>query len=254
MPARSRLHLLSAALLAAVAAAAAVPGCKKKEGDPNDPALGLRATPQAKRESRHRLQQIGLALHNSHDAMGYLPAGFAGPDGKTVGLSWRVAILPYIEHDNLYRQFKLNEPWDSDHNKRLIPQMPKEYAPPDTDTNGHTYLRSFSGRGGVMEVYAGWRGAPGQPVQGARLTAITDGTANTLMVVEAAEAVPWTKPDELELKPNGPPPKLGGVYRTGLHLLFCDGSVRWEDTIPPDTLRALITKDGGEVVNIGGHN
>ena len=69
------------------------------------------------------------------------------------------------------------------------------------------------------------------------------------------KAVPWTKPDELELKPNGPPPKVGGVYRTGLHILFCDGSVRWVDgTIPPDTLRAFITRDGGEVVTLGGHD
>jgi hypothetical protein len=253
MPARSRL--LVPVVLAVLAAVATVPGCKKKEGDPNDPALSLRATPQARRESQHRLRQIGLGMHNYHDSMGHLPAGFAGPDGKTVGLSWRVAILPYIEHDNLYRQFKLNEPWDSEHNKRLIPQMPQIYAPPDTDTNGHTYLRSFSGRGGILEVPEGWRGGPGHPVRGARLTDITDGSANTLMVVEAAEAVPWTKPDELELKPSGPPPRVGGVYRTGLHVLFCDGSTRWIDgTIPPDTLRAFITKDGGEVVTLGGHD
>jgi prepilin-type processing-associated H-X9-DG protein len=245
---RSRPRLLSALLLAALAMA---PACKKKEGDPDDPTLGLRATPRAKNQSRTNLIQIGLAMHNYHDANGYLPAGFYGPDGKTVGLSWRVAILPFIEHDHLYRQFKLNEAWDSPHNKTLIEKMPKLFAPPDLDTNGYTYLRSFTGRGGIMFAGTGpgFQTQPGTPVRGSSIIAIPDGTSNTLMVIEAAEAVPWTKPDELELKPNSPPPKIGGVYREGLHVLFCDGSVRWVNgTIPPDTPRAFITKDGGEVV------
>jgi hypothetical protein len=38
-------------------------------------------------------------------------------------LSWRVKLLPYLEQDHLYRQFKLNEPWDSPHNQALLKEM-----------------------------------------------------------------------------------------------------------------------------------
>jgi len=39
-------------------------------------------------------------------------------------------ILPYIEQNNLYQQFHLDEPWDSEHNQKLMQQMPKTYASP----------------------------------------------------------------------------------------------------------------------------
>jgi hypothetical protein len=70
-------------------------------------------------KSSSNLKQIILALHNYNDAYGgKLPAhAIYSKDGKTPLLSWRVAILPYIEQDNLYRQFHLDEPWDSEHNK-----------------------------------------------------------------------------------------------------------------------------------------
>jgi prepilin-type processing-associated H-X9-DG protein len=244
---RFRKPALTAALLAGLLA---LPACKKKDDGPDPTGLGLRSSDtRALRLGQNYLKQIGLAFHNFHDSTGQLPAGFYGPDGK-VGLSWRVAILPYIEHDNLFRQFKLNEPWDSEHNKKLIPQMPKIYGPPDNeiDTNGHTYLRAFAGNGALMPLPGPeFKGQAGQMVRGPRIFDITDGTSNTLMVVEAGEAVVWTKPDELEFKPSGPLPKLGGVFRDGMNVLFCDGSVRFlEADIPAAKLKALITTNGGE--------
>jgi hypothetical protein len=242
-----RLFHVGVAIL--LAGALALPACKKKDGGPTGSTLGLEATPRSRALSQNSLKQIGIAMHWHMGATGFLPAGIYGPDGKSIGLSWRVAILPYIEEDRLYKQFKFNEPWDSEHNKKLIDKMPRIYAPPDVDTNGHTYFRTFSGPGAVMDVPAGRDGQPGQPVHVRPISAFRDGTSNTLMVVEAAEAVIWTKPDELEFKPNGPLPKLGGVYRDGLNVLLCEGSVRWvQGEIRPDTLKALITTDGGEVV------
>src|SRR5206468_510550 len=90
--------------------------------------------------SQGKLKQIALAFHNYHATYNYFPAGIYDKDGK-VGLSWRVQILPYIEQAPLYKEFKLDEPWDSDHNKALIAKMPKLYAPPKGAevANGLTY-------------------------------------------------------------------------------------------------------------------
>jgi hypothetical protein len=52
-----------------------------------------------------------------------------GPDGTPL-LSWRVLVLPYLGQEELFAQFRLTEPWDSDHNVRLLDRMPSTYAPP----------------------------------------------------------------------------------------------------------------------------
>jgi hypothetical protein len=191
----------------------------------------------------NNLKQIGLAMHNYHAVYGALPPhAIYSKDGKTPLLSWRVAILPYIEQDNLYKQFHLDEPWDSEHNKKLIDQMPKTYELP-TDSGpprggpGQTYYQVLVGGGALFDA------GP----KGPRLADVTDGLSNTLMVVEGADPVTWTKPDDLTYDPNKPPPKLGLHYPGGFIVLIGDGSVR---TLPPTvdekTLRALITRAGGE--------
>jgi len=81
-------------------------------------------------QSNNNLKQIAIAFHQYHDTYKSLPLhAIYSKDGKTPLLSWRVAILPFIEQDALYKQFKLDEPWDSEHNKKLIPLMPRIYMP-----------------------------------------------------------------------------------------------------------------------------
>ena len=41
-----------------------------------------------------------------------------------------MAILPFLEQQALYSKFKLDEPWDSPHNKALISEMPPTYLCP----------------------------------------------------------------------------------------------------------------------------
>ena len=65
-------------------------------------------------------------------------------------------ILPYIEQDNLYKQFKLDEPWDSEHNKKLIDKMPKVYALPNNLSKpGLTHYRVFVGNGAIWDWIQG---------------------------------------------------------------------------------------------------
>jgi hypothetical protein len=200
--------------------------------------------------SKNNLRQIGLAFHNAAEVYRTLPVGIGDKSGK-VGLSWRVAILPYIEQENLYKQFKLDEPWDSEHNKKLIPMMPKTYAPPNTQTNGYTYYRSFTGPDAVLPPLSR-PAAPGQVVGVVSFAQIPDGTVNTFLVAEATEPVIWTKPDELPFDKTQPPPKLGdGVFAGGFHAVMCDGSVRFvKKTIGADTLKNAINRQDGQIINL----
>jgi prepilin-type processing-associated H-X9-DG protein len=195
-------------------------------------------------EVQNSLKQIGLAAHNYHDVFGRLPFPYPSKTGAAAQppdkplLSWRVAILPFIEQDNLYRQFKLDEPWDSENNKKLIPLMPKIYASPGVEVEkGRTFYQCFTG--------------PMAMQPGMSLVAIPDGTSNTLMVVEGGDPVIWTKPDDIPYDAKKPLPKLGGVFDDGFNALFCDGSVRFlKKTLKEDVLRALITANGGEAIDL----
>jgi prepilin-type processing-associated H-X9-DG protein len=191
--------------------------------------------------SQNNLKQIVLAMHNYHDSMGaFPPAALCDKDGKPL-LSWRVAILPYVEQANLYNQFKLDEPWDSAHNKKLLERMPPIYSPGQVKTKepNTTFYQVFVGKG------AGFEGR-----QGLRITDFTDGTSNTVLVVEAGDPVPWTKPEDLPYDDKKPLPKVGGLHPDGFNAAFADGSVRFlRKAIKEETLRALITRNGGEVIN-----
>ncbi len=198
--------------------------------------------------SSNNLKQIGLALHSIHDAQGAMPVHGVGKNGAMLKagdkplLSWRVAILPYLEQDTLYKQFKLDEPWDSDHNKKLIDKMPKTFAPPvgKSAKPGHTHYQMAVGPN-AMEP-RGWT-----------LVGITDGTSNTLAVAEAAQPVIWTKPDDIMLPgkdiPKDLKKKFGGLFPGGFNALLWDGSVRFiRDTVSDTTLAAMLTPAGGEVI------
>jgi RNA polymerase sigma factor (sigma-70 family) len=150
------------------------------------------------------------------DAGGAAPPAIGG-NAKPL-LSWRVAILPYIEQDNLYKQFKLDEPWDSDHNKKLIARMPAVYAAPGTKADdGRTYYQAIVGTGAAWE-----------PRHEMRFPAsFTDGLSNTILVVEAATPVPWTKPEDLPYVTDQALPKFGGLFGGDFHALFGDGAVQF---------------------------
>jgi hypothetical protein len=238
--------LACAAALAAVRPAGQAAPALKKEALPK---VWPKTTPADRKRSANNLKDILLALHNFHDAHNAFPAvAIANKDGKAL-LSWRVAILPYLEHEALYKQFKLNEAWDSAHNKKLLRKMPKVYGLPKVrvDPEYGTFYRVFTGPDTIFHGAATAAGG-GWPL-GIRIFQIADGTSNTLMVVEGGEAVPWTKPDELPYNAKKPLPKVGGLFREGFHAAFADGSVQFIDPkIDKTTMRALITCAGGEVV------
>jgi len=211
---------------------------------------------QLRRESQrmhssNNLKQIALAMMNFSDAMGSLPpATIYSKDGKPL-LSWRVAILPYIGASPLYQQFKLDEPWDSPHNKALLARMPKLYAPvrgPAKEPHS-TYYQVFTGDLAPFRLKPD--GSAPLGARGPRFPAsFLDGTSNTFLVVEAAEAVPWTKPEDLTYDARKPVPKLGSEFSGGFLAAFADGSVRFiRKDIEEQTLRNLIMPADGNPID-----
>jgi len=201
-------------------------------------------TAAQRQQAQNQMKQIMLAMHNYLDSFKrFPPAGKTAPNGKQPLLSWRVRILPYIEEQQLYQQFKLNEPWDSEHNKKLIEKMPAIYAHPASKVSAQhkTVYLTPRGEGTIF---------PGK--EGVKLRDITDGTSKTIALVEVDDkhAVIWTKPDDWELDPKQPKVGLGGQFEGGFNAGVADGSVRFmPGAIDADTLNALFTRAGKEPVD-----
>ena len=184
------------------------------------------------------LKQLALAMHNYQDVQGTLPPRAVFDKGGRPLLSWRVLLLPYIEQDDLYKQFKLDEPWDGPHNRKLLEMMPVTYAHPLRRAGEEpfsTHWQVFVGKGAAFEGERGLRLPQDFP----------DGASQTILIAEAAEAVPWTKPDDLIYAPDKPLPKLGGLFSGSFFVAFGDASVqRLTQETSEATLRALITRNG----------
>lgn len=196
----------------------------------------------ARAQSMNNFRQMVLAMHNYQSVHGrFPPAGVGNPANRFGGdkplLSWRVHILPFIGEELLFRQFKLDEPWDSPHNRSLLTRMPKVYnCPAATTAPGYTVYQVFVGPGTVFDN----RGA-------IRIVDIPDGLSNTIMIAEAAQAVPWTKPEDITFDPNRPiKPLLGTHFHGGYVVILADGAPLFLNAaITENTLKNGIIRNDG---------
>jgi hypothetical protein len=193
-------------------------------------------------EIQKNLRKIGKALHAYHEEHGRLPPpALCAADGQPL-LSWRVLLLPYLGEGELFKQFRLDEAWDSAHNRTLLDKIPPVFSSETLNTrvpNGTLY-QLVTGPGTLFE---GRRGPP--------LEAIKDGPEQTVLLAEAGESVEWTKPQEIAVARGKPLPTLGGTFWEGYYVLFADRSPRFlRRTTPERTLRALLSPAGGEKVDL----
>ncbi|HEV7225923.1 MAG TPA: DUF1559 domain-containing protein, partial [Pirellulales bacterium] len=205
------------------------------------PAVMAARTAAQRAQSQNNMKQLMLAMHNYADVNKHFPAAvIIGPDGKTPH-SWRVALLPYLEQEPLYRQYKMDEPWDSDANKKVLEQWPAVFRHPGADPNVKN--TSYFAVTGETTIFPGTKGS--------RFAEIPDGMSNTIALVEAQRPIPWTKPEDIPYDPAKPLPKFGGYDPLVFVAALADGSVRnISQNIDEKLLRALITKAGGEAVQI----
>lgn len=211
------------------------------------PAVQQVRTAARRTTSANNLRQQILASLNFESAFRAFPAGYSTNVKGEKLLSWRVHILPFIEQNNLYQQFKLDEPWDSDNNKPLIEKMPDVFRSPVSKAKpGMTVYRGIGGKAGVL-------GAPlkDRSPRGIGFGKITDGSSNTLLLVETSDelAVPWTQPDEGLNPEDFDLSAIFGLYPSGTNVGMCDGSVHFiSKDITERNFRLYMERNDGNVV------
>jgi hypothetical protein len=194
-------------------------------------------------------KQICLAIHNYIAVHGSFPPAYTQDKAGKPLLSWRVLILPYLEQDALYKEFHLDEPWDSSHNKAFVANMPVTYRCPaesdDLTSKGKTRYVTPRGKATIF---------PG--TETIKLRDVTDGPSNTIMLVDAgdANAVIWSKPDDwdIDAEPNTAAvfSSHSGSQGNGSNFGIADGAVRfYSEKIKPAVFKALLSRNGGEVIS-----
>ena len=197
-------------------------------------------------QSANNLKQMALAAHNYESAFMHFPSGDGPVNKGGPAVSWRVKILPFIEQNNLYEMYNVDEPWDSENNRKILEMMPEVFQNPASMAQpGYTVYRGIGGKNGAM-------GVDGQGnSRDTRIGNIVDGTSNTIMLVEAPDraAVPWTKPDGGVDPTKVRPEHMIGNYPGGFNAAFCDGSVHFIPTsILPETLKNLMEMNDGNII------
>ena len=195
--------------------------------------------PEARaRRTVENLTRIGQAFEAYAADKGLYPtrAIFAAGN-ETPLLSWRVALLPYLGYQELYAQFRLDEPWNSRHNSELLSQIPAVFQSPERFDERTNYLVPVAS----SSIFGGRRGVAPRNIE--------DGARNTVIALEVNDelAVPWTEPREYDLDLRAPTKSLGALRNNSMYVVWGGGEVgRVSITAPQESLRAMYTDDAGE--------
>ena len=208
----------------------------------------------ASREAARRMQctnnlkQLALAVHTYHDAHGVLPQPYTvDSNGKPLH-SWRVTLLPYLESYALYEAIRKDEPWDSEYNKQFHDKMPVVLRCPSCrlgDAKSGTTYFMVVGEETFGQV-------PKPDAKKYTFSRVSDGTSNTIAIVERKEPVCWMAPVDIPQEVayqgiNQSNQGIGSFHRGGINCVFLDGSVQFiSDTIELKILKACLTIAGGE--------
>ncbi len=183
---------------------------------------------------KEKLEALFLAMHGFYDIFDHFPAPMSRRDRSEKPHSWRVALLPLLGHAELYRQYRFDEPWDSESNLKLIEKMPAIFGSNDDSEakSGKTPFQMLVGNGAAFNL--------NRPTG---MNEITDGTSNTIGLVVAKTSVPWTKPEDVPFVPNATLSKLAPSKL----IVMCDGKVRTLPAGGEQVLNGYATRAGGEV-------
>ena len=193
-------------------------------------------------QCKNNLKQILLALHNYHDVyQAFPPAWTVDASGRRMH-SWRTLILPYLDQRPLYEQIDLTKPWNDPVNLEAAKQVPFAYrCPSATHDPGQTIYMALVGEDAFL-----------RPTTARPISEITDGTSNTVAVIEvtAKQAVPWMAPQDADPKIFvGMKGQTESHHTGGEHVGMADGAVRFlSSDLDEETRKGLFTATGGETI------
>ena len=192
--------------------------------------------------SRNNVRQLQLAMLNYESAHQKWPQ--AARIKNKHPYSWRIELLPFLQHSEIYNQYRFEEPWDSEHNQKVTSKMPDVFRhpedKPDSTNSGYFVIT------GEQTIFP-----DGKPTS---IGEMADGTSNTGMIFESKRDVHWAKPEDIPYQKGKMKSELGGFYEGLVHLAFGDGSVRMLnlDTLDPKMLEQIVLPHDGMVLAPGG--
>ena len=195
-------------------------------------------------ENMNNLRIIALAMHNYESAHGHFPAASTVAPGSQHAHSWRIAILPYMEYQDLHEKYRFNEPWNSEHNAKITAEMPDVFRHPAQErdsTSSGIYL--FTGESTAF-----------QDGKEPEFGNIIDGTSNTILAVQLNQDIHWAKPQDIEFPADDEAAVqfVEEMFGDGDEILtaFFDGSVRRVNRSAAEVFPALIRPNDGKIVQI----
>jgi hypothetical protein len=215
---------------------------------------GLLVPPMVRESRKQRcsaqIKQIGMALLQYESEHRHFPPGaITNAEGHPL-LSWRVAILPQLGYRSLFERFHMDEAWDSPHNRALLAEMPPLYACPSLSASeefvtGYQAVVGPKPELGSIGTLFEWN-------RGVEIREVIDGTSNTVAAIEVRRPILWTQPDDPRFDQDSSLPEFASGHPGGFHAVFADGSTRFVKTsVEPQILRAIVTRDGNEVLSGG---
>lgn len=219
-------------------------------GDSINALIGQTTAPLLARRKQEQLKVLMLAILNHESAYRCFPPSqqARNQDDGSSGLSWRVHVLPFMGEEELalWKEFNRDEPWDSDHNMKLLEKMPKIYSLPsglfanESIKPGYTTWLAPQGE-------KCWMGQP----KAFSFEKVTDGSSNTISIVRVKPklAVPWTAPQDYKFDPESPADGLATDVTGHVDAAMLDGSGhRISIDLKPQTWKHLFEMNDGHVV------
>lgn len=193
-------------------------------------AIQPKMTPQMKG------RQIALGMLNYESAYKRFPPHTIRDENGKALFSGLTAILPFIEQNNISRSLRMDEPWDSEHNLEFSQRPIEVFA----DVTGDGRIR--------MPVFPGsiW-----DTDEGTSLGRVTDGTSNTILLIQAPpnSDQSWADPTPWKISESNPMKDVFGD-RDEAVFIMADSSavVIKKKDMTNEKLKAMLTMNGGEVI------
>lgn len=138
---------------------------------------------------RGQVKQLIVAVNQYEERYHCFPPAYTVDAAGKALHSWRTLMLPYLGQESLFKRIRLNEPWDSPHNKQLHDQRPAIY--------GHSYVGdTVPGEAHILALVGRDTIWPEQ--HSAKNSDIHDGLSNSIMLMEYSQSeINWMEPRDL---------------------------------------------------------